>query len=44
VVLDRTLSVVGLGTKINVPREQAEKSPIQFKNVESFFQVIIELT
>jgi hypothetical protein len=35
VVLDRTLSVVGLGTKINVPREQAEKSPIQFKNVKT---------
>jgi hypothetical protein len=35
VVLDRTLSVVGFGTKINVPREQAEKSPIQFKNVKT---------
>jgi hypothetical protein len=35
VVLDRTLSVVGFGTKIDVPRERAERSPIQFRNVQT---------
>ena len=32
VVLDRALSVVGFGAKINVTREEAEKSQIQFTN------------
>jgi hypothetical protein len=34
VVLDRALSVVGFGTKINVPRQRAEASSIQFQHVE----------
>jgi len=35
VVLDRSLSVVGFGAKINTTREEAEKSSIQFKNVKT---------
>ena len=33
VVLDRALSVVGFGTKITVPREEAERSPIHFQEL-----------
>jgi hypothetical protein len=42
VVLDKALSVVGFGTKINVPREEAEQSPIQFKNAKTGTQVPLD--
>lgn len=35
VVLDRALSVVGFGAKINISREQAIESPIKFRNAKT---------
>jgi hypothetical protein len=37
--LDRALSVVGFGAKINVSRKQADESAIQFKNAKTSAQV-----
>ncbi len=42
VVLDRALSVVGFGAKINVSREQAVSSVIQFKNAKTSEQVPLD--
>ncbi len=42
VVLDRALSVVGFGAKINVSREQAVSSAIQFKNAKTSEQVPLD--
>ena len=42
VVLDRALSVVGFGAKINVSREQAVRSAIQFKNAKTGEQVPLD--
>lgn len=41
VVLDRALSVVGFGAKINVSREAAENSPIQFQNAKTNTPVLL---
>jgi hypothetical protein len=35
VVLDRALSVVGFGAKINISRKQAVESPIEFRNAKT---------